>query len=439
MVEKPRLRRRPPRAANAANNAVTDRAASSTASAREIDPSIHPNNAARPAATITRMRTTTVTPMTTVTTTDATLLQLMWLASPALPVGAFSYSEGLETAVEAATRAKAQEHVWNAVWERRIVYFLTVGASAWLALYPLLRKLPAKDEYLSPIRWVSDIIRVVGGFLPGFAQPWIDGYARSPVQFLVLLAIVIGLIGWSVRIAARISDAMGAIWRRAPSAPTALPTDWIYRLRSHRLYVAFHDWLKKRAAPAFFALLFVYLGVTLASHLAYNVQDVAGFTCREDPMAQGLARGETLSATFATSGLCNNTGIFVEGGGARYLVKVETTRPFRDGGIPSPLGGFHATDAPDWHQQLALVLGVPLRRELTRPWFRLVLRYGAVGGEEVFLDPDPEDGTIEAVIRPTRSGELLIFVNDAVIGIPRLYDVFYRNNAGEGRLTVTRR
>ena len=346
---------------------------------------------------------------------------------------------GLETAVEAATRAKAQEHVWNAVWERRIVYFLTVGASAWLALYPLLRKLPAKDEYLSPIRWVSDIIRVVGGFLPGFAQPWIDGYARSPVQFLVLLAIVIGLIGWSVRIAARISDAMGAIWRRAPSAPTALPTDWIYRLRSHRLYVAFHDWLKKRAAPAFFALLFVYLGVTLASHLAYNVQDVAGFTCREDPMAQGLARGETLSATFATSGLCNNTGIFVEGGGARYLVKVETTRPFRDGGIPSPLGGFHATDAPDWHQQLALVLGVPLRRELTRPWFRLVLRYGAVGGEEVFLDPDPEDGTIEAVIRPTRSGELLIFVNDAVIGIPRLYDVFYRNNAGEGRLTVTRR
>ncbi len=33
-------------------------------------------------------------------TSDTAWLQLLWLASPALPVGAFSYSEGLESAVE---------------------------------------------------------------------------------------------------------------------------------------------------------------------------------------------------------------------------------------------------------------------------------------------------------------------------------------------------
>jgi hypothetical protein len=49
------------------------------------------------AATI--MITTTMT-ATGTTITDASLLQLIWLASPALPVGGFSYSEGLESAVE---------------------------------------------------------------------------------------------------------------------------------------------------------------------------------------------------------------------------------------------------------------------------------------------------------------------------------------------------
>ncbi|TFZ03747.1 urease accessory protein UreF [Ramlibacter humi] len=39
--------------------------------------------------------------MTTATRTDAALLRLIWLASPALPVGGFSYSEGLEAAVDA--------------------------------------------------------------------------------------------------------------------------------------------------------------------------------------------------------------------------------------------------------------------------------------------------------------------------------------------------
>jgi urease accessory protein len=46
-------------------------------------------------ATITGMRTDSALP-------PASLLQLIWLASPALPVGGFSYSEGLESAVDRA-------------------------------------------------------------------------------------------------------------------------------------------------------------------------------------------------------------------------------------------------------------------------------------------------------------------------------------------------
>ena len=49
----------------------------------------------------------------TATRTDAALLRLIWLASPALPVGGFSYSEGLEAAVEAQrVRDEASAAEW---------------------------------------------------------------------------------------------------------------------------------------------------------------------------------------------------------------------------------------------------------------------------------------------------------------------------------------
>ena len=46
-------------------------------------------------------------------TTPASLLQLLWLASPALPVGGFSYSEGLEAAIEAgAVKDEGGAQIW---------------------------------------------------------------------------------------------------------------------------------------------------------------------------------------------------------------------------------------------------------------------------------------------------------------------------------------
>jgi urease accessory protein len=48
--------------------------------------------------------------------TDASLMQLMWLASPALPIGGFSYSECLEAAVDSArvtTESEAVEWLLN--------------------------------------------------------------------------------------------------------------------------------------------------------------------------------------------------------------------------------------------------------------------------------------------------------------------------------------
>jgi len=349
---------------------------------------------------------------------------------------------GLENDDEAKLRGDAQEHVWNDIWKRRIVYFATVGATLWLLVFPLVSTAKREDELMSPIRWVSDLIRIVGGFLPGFAKPWVDGYARAPISFVLLAALVIGLMLWGMRIATRISVTMGTIWRSVPDPPSGLPNDFIYWLRSSRGYVAFHENLKYRWAPAFFALMFLYLGLCLASHLAFNVQDVAGLTCTESPASETTkldnAGDHSEPIPFNTSDFCKPTKIIVERG-ARYTVEIKKVQSWTDGGISVPLGGFSAADPPSWYHRILLAMIVPLRRETTQDWFHVVLRYGSVGGEEDFIEPDPDDPRLEAPIRPKRHGEVFVFVNDAVIGIPRLYDWFYRNNKGAATLTITRK
>src|ERR1700712_1259551 len=103
---------------------------------------------------------------------------------------------GFETNKDAEVRADSQEHVWNEIWKRRIVYFATIGATLWLLAVPLVSGAQRAAEFETKIRWVSDIIRFVGGFLPGFASTWVNGYARDPWSFLGLAGLLIIFVLW---------------------------------------------------------------------------------------------------------------------------------------------------------------------------------------------------------------------------------------------------
>src|SRR5262245_24064545 len=82
-----------------------------------------------------------------------------------------------ETPQQAAARANAQERIWNLVWARRVVYFATVAASFYLALFPIIHQTTKSGEFATPLRPTAQAIRVVGAFLPGFASWWIDAFA----------------------------------------------------------------------------------------------------------------------------------------------------------------------------------------------------------------------------------------------------------------------
>ena len=66
------------------------------------------------------------------------------------------------------------------------------------------------------------------------------------------------------------------------------------------------------------------------------------------------------------------------------------------------------------------------------------------------MDPDPEPAAAatnpasppnpvryEENIRAPRDGQLFLFVNDAVLAVPKLYGIFYGKNQGRAKVTIT--
>ena len=85
---------------------------------------------------------------------------------------------------------------------------------------------------------------------------------------------------------------------------------------------------------------------------------------------------------------------------------------------------------------------LPQRRVIFRPWFTVLARIGSAGVAEAFVDAEPtsKDGTeFRGVIkRLERSGELFLYVNEAVVPLPGITDLFYRNNRGSAQVIIER-
>jgi type VI secretion system (T6SS) phospholipase Tle1-like effector len=119
-----------------------------------------------------------------------------------------------ESLATARQREFTQEHVvGSSIWRRRIIYFLTVIASIYLATYPLTSTAPAAAEFTTPLRPLADIIRMVGLVLPGAASRWINAYAREPLWFALCAGLVALLLWLSTTLQGRITDQMRRAWR----------------------------------------------------------------------------------------------------------------------------------------------------------------------------------------------------------------------------------
>ncbi len=330
---------------------------------------------------------------------------------------------GYEKSEQSERRLRHQILIWDSVWKRRLTYFATLLASAFLLLFPFFHRLPPSAETTSPLRPISDLVRLVGAFIPadlgGF---WIEGYARNPSWFLIGMTALISCFLLSSRIEAKIADDMRLIWKASLSGTLseAATTSWATYIRTNPLYVRLRQTLQSFLIPALSALLLIYVFSTVTSHILFNFFDADGYICVEadSHSLRHLQVNETVdNITFRPSALCQNTGIALEEN-AVYLIQFDSTATFRDGSIDASRG-YTWLEVAQWHERIAKLLLVPLRREWFRPWFRVVARIGGRGSEETFLDPDFTDQHwIDEKIHATREGELFLFVNDTVIGVP---------------------
>ena len=117
-----------------------------------------------------------------------------------------------EGTTAAQSRCAIQEDVWDTVWRKRGIYFLTVFATGYLLTYPLYRDGYDFQEHYTPLRLVSDTIRLVGTFVPTFFNRWLDAYARDPFWFVACVALVAFLTAMGSKLVGSINDRMRSIW-----------------------------------------------------------------------------------------------------------------------------------------------------------------------------------------------------------------------------------
>jgi uncharacterized protein (DUF2235 family) len=364
--------------------------------------------------------------------------------APIVLPGDYDVEGGGTPEPHAAVRAQAQERVWDAVWRRRVNYFLTIAFTFALVAMGFLP--PSESSCVGPQCVITPVLRTVSDFLPGFLGRWIDAFADRPLAFLVLAAVIAWLMAHTRQTERSMRDRMRALFRlsMSPLSPTPVALaeavqqrGFIRGPRSSWLYQATLQYLKWRALPAGAAvLLYAAIGAVVygAVSLGHRAQMVfaAESICR--------AYGES-GGIFSTRSACWRTGVEVEAG-QRYRLLLRVTTPWTDGDgkYAATPEGFSTHEFPWWVRTPAALL----RRSINDPWFTPIVhvesyRRGrapllSVAMHQSEREPDVYVGAFTA----PADGELVLAVNDAVFLWRGEVNRFYVNNEGRAEVEIMR-
>jgi len=243
------------------------------------------------------------------------------------------------------------------------------------------------------------------------------------------------------------------------------------KARESDLAVTCYRFTARTVAPAMFLLLCAIIVTSLAHRALFDLLSTGGKYCHSTLKTEGEKLGA--GAIFPTSSMCHATGLKLIAG-REYRIRLETTSDWFDESVRSDVGGF-AGDS------MLRYIASPLKRWWRENWFQPIARIGELGNYEHALRSDaplpvvdfsqcrpteekllsgraeikhvPNPGSPEVVQTETKceastvlisdltadtTGELFIYVNDAVLTWPGHTDELYKNNSGTATVTVTR-
>jgi hypothetical protein len=242
-------------------------------------------------------------------------------------------------------------------------------------------------------------------------------------------------------------------------------------LRTSSLLGFIYRLLSKEVVPAAFAILIVVSAGVLANRALFDGFSAAGTSCKGTIDSKDRRTEITGSKQgFTTAQICWPTGLKLEAG-HRYRITLSTPGDWFDCTHRADVAGFLSDSFIFW-------ISTPLKRWWGQNWFKPIARIGELGNDEYVLEPsDPfepysyplcqeidrateclsakisDDAaqklsqcapvpnrrkSISTEVKARTSGELFLYVNDAVLISPGLSDWFYKNNTGSGSVSVER-
>ncbi len=371
------------------------------------------------------------------------------------------------------------ESARDAIWWRQVLYYLQLVVAGLLALLPvtapwiagtlnwlfgMVSGTGAATAYVALDRGVSanlgSVERMLGGLVPDYAAAWVQAIIAHPPVFggLLLLFWLLRRRDGVLRDAAR--DCARAAWFPAPGLSESVRGSRSMRLarrvRTSPTATAIARPTVKYGLPGAI-LVAVVLAFAVAfsrSMVTHHAASAGAPFCtatHSAPLRDGQVVIRAGADAFEAKSLCWASGVALEKG-RTYTLWLDELKPFMDDNVMSGIGGFRVDRWWSIH-----TLGLPIRRWWNAEWFQPIARVGADGSAEwpllsldrIEVPPvarddksrDKRDRRLVARFMAPASGELFLYLNDAIYWLPTGWrsgvgERFYANNQGQAQVTI---